>query len=116
MRQGSQPPHRGARQVGDVDGLQVELQCARADAGEIEHFGHQSLEVVALVVDGLEQLDPIAGAKARAGLQQSRHRRLDRRERGLEVVAHGCEECGAGTIDLKGEPGLRCRGLQLVVG
>ncbi len=91
---------------GSVDRLATNVERAGPDPAELEDVGHEPFEAVGLVVDRVEELGAVRGIEVEVGRPQGGRRRLDRRERGAQVVGDRGEEPRSGPTDLRGDPRL----------
>ena len=95
-----QAPHRGGREVSDVRDARLGLYATGTDARQVERLGHEPLEALGLVDDGVEHLAPVVGIELGVGGAERRRRGADRREGCTQVVAHRGQEAGSGLADL----------------
>ncbi len=82
------------------------------DAGEVEDVADEPIEPVGLLEDGRQQLALLVGVVNRGGVEQARHPRFDRSERGAKVVRDGGEHRGTQLIRLGVELGETGPGVQ----
>src|SRR5215471_7142728 len=68
------------------------IECAGADAAQLECVPNQSFEPFCFVSDRLDQLASLFGFDARPRRQQRRRRGLDRGQRRTQIVTHRRQE------------------------
>ena len=97
---GPGPAHHRAHHLGDRALDQPRVQRPGLDAGHVEQVVDQPGEPVGLGVDGGQELVPLGVAPADLPVEQARGRRLDRGQRGAQVVGDRVEQGGAQPVGL----------------
>jgi len=102
---GADAPHHRAGDLGERGLLHARIERVRLDARHVEQVVDQAGEPVGLLVDGDQELVPLALVPGDLRVEQARRGRLDRGQRGSQVVRDGVEQGGAEPVDLLEGPG-----------
>ena len=90
----------GVHDVADRMRLAAQRQRPCLEPRHVEQVGDEPRQMIALVLDRLEQDAAVLGGDRRDLAAQRRDRRLDRRERRAQVVRHRADERAAPAVDL----------------
>ncbi len=97
---GPGPAHHRADHLGDRALDQLGVERPGLDAGHVEQVVDQPGQPVGLGVDGGQELVPLGVAPADLPVEQAGGRRLDRGQRGAQVVGDRVEQGGAQPVGL----------------
>ena len=81
------------------------------ETSHVQQVPHHSIQPVDLVVDRAQELLGVLRIEVHIRRQQARHRGLDARQRGPQIVRDGLEDAGPQRVGL----GHRCRGRRLLL-
>ncbi len=90
--------------VFEIDGPAQDLDRADLQPAHVEQVADEPVETIGLLVDRAGELSALLAGPAHVGLQEAGGRRLDRGERGAQVVRDGLQQRGAEGVGL-GEAG-----------